>query len=927
MKSYQKYLYVSLLLIQPYLMHGAEMKADSMAKIIGRVEVFNNLSGERTGLIRCTAQVFFLKDGIEDSLATTTNSKGVFYFRNIPAQRVGIRIQHLGMKTITDVYDLASGDNLIYFTMNEIQDTLSGAYIVAEIPLFKRIKDTTIVNTQAIKSSCDDNLRSLLSQIPGFVLKDNTITVDGRTVVRAYVNGTLVFGDRVISAFDALKADDVTQIRIYDELSPVDARRGNRYAPKQRVLDIITKEYILTMDVASAGLAVGADVSSQTRYAVAGGAAHHSEKLETHIKAFLNNISCSPPSYWSEADAGKYVQQTAKPLDSYKESAAIDISLSKHWKNRLYGNSINIKYNYDCSYSKDLAESYVEYFSSGSIPRQQIYDTLSTVVGKGLHTGRISLKLDDTPLKSFNVEVVGKLSNDNTTINRRYLTSIELEDDMRFDQQSKKSNRDFYSGVTVSWTNNDAVKYRPYIHLRGNVSNQTQGISRVDTLRDSFLPMNVSGNGAGSKAFAELSGGINKKILYPKGASMDLTIAFETNYDYSDSQLLSRNQFDPILCEYDFKNSFHHHRNQWNSSILVSAWYANKNMHSLFAGVSLKNSKIFNEEYIPVFFDKKRSFVTLVYEFVYNYSSILKVEAFSYAQLPAFAQISNRVSDSNPMVLTVGNPDLKQGYVTNFNVKYSPRTVHFKNGTSGSIIAALEGMCTINPIVSRIDYFDTLCILDKCDGYSVLPGTMLYTFDNSSSPALNISMLTKYSGLILNNRLNYYLSVGGRFLSEPLFTGDDITILSEGSISGIIGFSFKPTRRLSISGTMSYADVGFTSNENHFCRRSVTEASSNFRWYVAERLKLGANYYHSSVFYVSGTGTNHYLHTLNAGIEFVMLKDRRLIIGLWGYDVLNSRSLYKTDISAAMITQSWTPVYGRNIMISVSYKFNKQTTH
>ena len=41
--------------------------------------------------------------------------------------------------------------------------------------------------------------------------------------------------------------DEVTQVKVYDELSAVDRRRGRKHARKEKVLDVVTKEHLLAL--------------------------------------------------------------------------------------------------------------------------------------------------------------------------------------------------------------------------------------------------------------------------------------------------------------------------------------------------------------------------------------------------------------------------------------------------------------------------------------------------------------------------------------------------------------------------------------------------------------------------------------------------------------------------------------------------------
>ena len=176
------------------------------------------------------------------------------------------------------------------FSMQEQVEELSGASISAEIPLIRQIQDTTVYNAKAIKTLKDSDLRQLLEMLPGFEVSENAIMVDGRPVNRTYVNGKLVFGDKVTTALDALRADEVSEVKVYDELSDIDKHRGVRNARKNRVLDIVTKDSFISIAKASAAVSGGADQTGQIRYATAGVLEFHSEMFQAEALLDCSNI-------------------------------------------------------------------------------------------------------------------------------------------------------------------------------------------------------------------------------------------------------------------------------------------------------------------------------------------------------------------------------------------------------------------------------------------------------------------------------------------------------------------------------------------------------------------------------------------------------------------------------------------------------------
>ena len=226
-----------------------------------------------------------------DTLYTVTGIDGVFAFRNIRPQKVYLKVFCVGRKTIEGYYELEAGRNAFFFTMEDAPQQIEESKVTAEVPLMKQIADTTIYNAAAVRTMDGESLRAILEQFPGFKVSKNKITVDGEEIKRTYINGVLVFGDNPLTAVGALKADEVSQVRVYDEQNAVDKRRGLKHSKKDRVLDVVTKEPLLQLAEAGVLGEGGADETGQLRYSGVAGVAYYSEKLLLSGYGYTGNTS------------------------------------------------------------------------------------------------------------------------------------------------------------------------------------------------------------------------------------------------------------------------------------------------------------------------------------------------------------------------------------------------------------------------------------------------------------------------------------------------------------------------------------------------------------------------------------------------------------------------------------------------------------
>lgn len=101
--------------------------------------------------------------------------------------------------------------------------------------------DTTVYNAAAFKTMADDRLSELLKQLPGVEIRDNKIYADGEEVKRVYVDGRNLFGQQTSASLTDLRADDVRNVRVYEEQSAEALHTEDNTARKEKVMDVETK--------------------------------------------------------------------------------------------------------------------------------------------------------------------------------------------------------------------------------------------------------------------------------------------------------------------------------------------------------------------------------------------------------------------------------------------------------------------------------------------------------------------------------------------------------------------------------------------------------------------------------------------------------------------------------------------------------------
>lgn len=911
-----------LLLFNSILSFAVPESKDSLATLTGRVVMDLAISNgsympPASGAV---VRLYYHNGEAPDSLFSTTNSAGVFKIQDIVPQRIALIVSHMGFEDSSGMYEIAAGENAFFLTLKESPDTLSSAYVTAEVPLLRQIKDTTVYNTYIIPAMEDESLRRILESLPGFTVKGNSITVDGRPVTRTYVNGTLVFGDGVTTAIDALKATEVTQVKVYDDLTDIDKHRGLHNGRKQRVIDIITKDAIFSMTLASAGVAGGADGTGVPRYALAGVMQFHSEMFQSSSLIDINNINTNNTDQGYSTQASTILKQRA-PLSVYNKSGTVRLDNTKYWKNRYYGNMANVYYSFYREHTRSASTALKEYYGTDDTPVMSVLDTLSNSSGKRIHDGWIRLMLNDTPLKSFNIQFRGKLSDDSTGSFHGNLTRMAGVKDSGMHQNEGKQARSFAVGSSIRWTNNDAKKWRPVADIGADISRNTSSGWTVDTLNTSFLKRKLSSNGYGAGVNAYTQGGVEAMLANDKTKTANLRLFLNSRYIFGTSRHVSLDEYGVDIPVIDMANSHDFTTNTFNVSLDASFNYSTRFGKNLEIGASFQNAYLFDSEILPVSFSNSKHYPSLCFSLRYI-DPLFQITASSSPVIPSVEQVRNRVSNVSPIALAAGNPDLRQGYIVQFDTQLNPRSSPKGVGTSSSIDASVGGTISFHPIVAKVRYFDKTVTLEEYDGYSTQAGTILNTFDNSSRSRVDMRAQASYIQYLKGSSYFFKLSLNENYLKNPMFNGEGLSYLDENNAGLSLRFGFRPSSFFRAGNLASSNYLVSYSEGKLLSSRFVFRDSFSLHWFITKRLKFESNYTLAAYKYVAGSGKDFINHFLNAGLTTLI--GRSIEIGLWGYDILNTGSLYSVELNSAMMSQTWTPTYGRNIMLQLVYRFRQK---
>ena len=299
----------------------------------------------------------------------------------------------------------------------------------------------------------------------------------------------------------------------------------------------------------------------------------------------------------------------------------------------------------------------------------------------------------------------------------------------------------------------------------------------------------------------------------------------------------------------------------------------------------------------------------------------LMAKASVSSSVPSVEQTRNRISDTNPLALMGGNPNLKSAYNSNLNLIYAATLAK----GMGNIMASFSADAGFRNIVSKTRYFSENTVLSDWDGYEAMAGSRLYTYENATTPSYRLNLGITATGLFFKRKLNVQFVPGAVWSSAPMYYGENLISTNEIQGNGRLNVNYRVTKNLSFGGG---GGLGYSKSSDRtsglLSERLSVSASANMRWLIAKGLGFNASYRFQNIDFLRGVGTDYFDHNLSASISYSFLK-RTMQVSIEGINLLDTGTSFTNSVTAESSVQTWRPIYGRYLMVSFKYFFRNKS--
>ena len=877
-------------------------------------------------------------------IAIPTDSAGKFKFSDISKGNYSLRVSFIGFKEYRKSITVSTDSILIVPTilLEENSQELNEVKVIGQVAAAIQKVDTIQFNAKAFKVNPDAMASEMLEKLPGAMMENGKLQIQGDEVKQVMIDGKLFFGKDATAALKNIPSEVIDKIQVFDQLSEQSQLSGLDDGNTTKTVNITTRPDMRNGVFGRNTLGFGTNDTYKLNSSI------NRFKGSSRFTVLLQSNNVNEQNFSSEdllgvasgsaqtrrggggggnrgGGGGGGTDNSGNFLvnnqPGYNTTNALGLNYSNEWGKNLKLQGSYFLNQANNSTVESIFQQYIQSTNTG-----QTYAETSNSSTKSLNHRayfRLEYKIDDRN----SLIMTPNLSIQNTEVISNYegitdLKGVELND---------VSNKSVSKNQAINLSNNILFRHRFAKIGRALTFNVSTNFSNREADRllksvNNFYGTRPSSRILNQDAITNANGwGLNSSLYYSepvgKRNSVFLSTSFGYNenqseryaYNFSDSEQ-SYNRLDTLLSNV-FNSDYYNYR-------IGTGFRRMTKELQVSAEVRYQNANLINEQIFPRKYNLDRSFNNVLPSFSvrYNLEGKAKMLRFNYqtqTQQPSISQLQEVVNNNNPLRLSTGNSNLSQEYQHQLSLRYtSTSQTNFSNFValmSGNVV--MGHITNSNFIASKDTVIDQNIILKtgsqltrpvNLDGQYSMRGFLSYGFPLKIIKSnINSNFAANFSRTpgLNNNVLNYGDAQRysfGLVLSSNISTNVDFTISSNSNFS-------------------SFQNATFPSLNNEFFNQNV-----KFRLNVIIGngfvFNTDATYYS----YSGLTSTFNQKYTLwNMAVAKKIFKNETGEIRLSVFDLLKQNTSIQRNITTNYIEDTQSNVLQQYFMLSFNYNLRK----
>lgn len=654
-------------------------------------------------------------------IGTTTAADGRFAINASPG-RYRLQVSYIGFTAFDTLILLGETPLFVRgIALRENSKLLEEVKIEGVQQRVSQQGDTTSINADAFKVNRDANVDQLVAKMPGITIENGTLKAQGEDVRRVLVDGQEFFGDDAMLALRSLPAEIVDKVQVFDRLSEQAQFTGFNDGNTEKTLNITTKNGRNTGVFGRAYAGYGTD----QRYQAGGNLNSFKGSRRVTLLAQSNNTNQmnfssqdllglsagnsggrggmrggggrpgggnfgggSSNNFMVGQQAG--INQTNAIGLNYSDNWGKKIKLSGSYFLNATDNTTDQFLNRQFYQTDGLGPTYTESNLSNAVNQNHRFnlrmeytlDTNNSII----FTPRFNVQLNDrvNQLSGSNANPLGQLLNTTLTNTQSDQRALSGNAEVLWRHRMRKAGR------TLSVNLNYGINDRDGDGL-------LYALNRFVGPVDSLVTLDQrSENNSQGRTYST-----NIQLTEPLGKKGQLSVGYQPSINLQNSQQYTRT-YDSLSQAYSVVDS--QLSNQFDNTQLTQRVNFNYRFRSEKwqggVGLNLQHTRMESAQIFPLQLEVKRDFRNLLPNAMLQYSfsknGSLRMFYRSSTNLPSLSQLQNVVDNSNPLQLSIGNPNLVQEFSNFVVLRYN--LTQSKSGRSLSVFAI--GNVTANALAS-----------------------------------------------------------------------------------------------------------------------------------------------------------------------------------------------------------------------------------
>lgn len=873
-----------------------------------------------------TAQLVNVPDSVMAG-AVMTGLDGDFTFDNLKPTVYFLQLSMTGMEPQTSLIEIKDSTQTVdlgKITLSENSVMLNEAVVTAIRSAVVAKQDTLEFNAGSFHTNPNATVEDLLKKLPGVeVGSDGSITSGGKSVTKILVNGKEFFADDPKLATKNLTSDMIEKVQVIDRKSETARLTGVDDGEDETIINLTFKK---DMDNGWFGT-ISAGYGTDHRYQGNLSLNYFKDGNQVSIIGGGNNIN---EMGFSDQGRGRFRDFGGNNGINSTQQFGINFNVGKEEKIRVGGNVLyahtdrDARSRFDTQY---LFPDSVSYQTGGSKTRDQGHSIRAQF--------RLQWNLTEADVLDFRPEFTYNDRRSEMQDSSILRSSINLADRVN-SSFSMRGNRgkDYNASGRLIYTHK--FLSRPGRSFSAQFNYQFSDTYQKSTSWNDIAYYLMQDDSERLYQFLDnrqWSNYIEGRLTWtePLGDPSRgnyLEVAYLASLRYNNADKLTYNlpdsDFDPFVSglptfehvppglDYDpqYSNRF---RNNFSNQQLQLGYKKNTSLYNLNVGLTFSPSSSESEDLI----NPLRNIDT---RWVYNVAPYLRFRykfskqtslMFNYrarTSQPSLTQLQPVADVSDPLNITIGNPDLKPTFTQNISGRFST----YNSETQQSISAMANASFALNTIVSRT-------VTDPETGVR----TTTYANANGNWNVFGMFMLNQP---LHNRKWRFNARLNARYANSAGYINGDFNRSGSLTLSPTAGMTFSSDIfQMTLTPTYSFQVSTSTLQLQPDRYTHAYGFTSDASLYLPFGLEVGTDLAFSKTSgYARGFDNTQWLW--NAQISYSILHDKSLTFSVRAYDMLGMKKNITRTVSANQITDKEFNDLSRYVMFGVSWKFNTLTS-